>query len=97
MLQCIYKEYTTMVLKEKLAAFATISAVFFGAAGMALPPMGAIDKSVLYIIAQLLIFAATLLGFGSTVEKVTKMVDEIKNKRCDNENKPGRAGRNQGV
>ena len=88
---------THIVFKERLAAFATIAAVGFGIAGMALPPYGIIDSSILYIIAQLLIFAATLLGFGSTVEKVTNMVNEIKTRRGDNENKPGRAERNQGV
>lgn len=67
--------------KERLASIAAIAAIGFGIAGTAIPPHGIIDKSMLYLIAQLLIFSATLLGFGHTIEKVTEMVNDIKNRK----------------
>lgn len=69
-----------MRMKERLASIAAISAIGFGIAGTAIPPCGIIDKTMLYLIAQLLIFSATLLGFGHTIEKVTEMVNDIKRK-----------------
>ena len=40
------------------------SGIGFGIAGMALPPVGAIDWSVLLLIGQLLILAAAIMGIS---------------------------------
>lgn len=67
--------------KDRLATVAVLSAICFGIAGTVLPPQGVIDSSMLYLIAQLLIFAATMLGFGKTIERITNVVNEIKQNR----------------
>lgn len=66
--------------KDYLAILAVISAIGFGIAGTAIAPLGVIDSSMLYLIAQLLIFAATMLGFGQTIQKMSHLVDSIKRK-----------------
>lgn len=78
----LYKSITNeMDTKEKLATIALLSAIGFGIAGTAIPPYGIIDKSLLYMIAQLLVFAATLLGFGQTIERITNIANDIKKKK----------------
>ena len=68
--------------RSRLAYIATIASVGFGIAGTIIAPMGIIDSSMLYLIAQLLIFAATLLGFGTTISKVTDLINQnLKNKK----------------
>ena len=68
--------------RSRLAYIATIASVGFGIAGTIIAPMGIIDSSMLYLIAQLLIFAATLLGFGTTISKVTDLINQnFKNKK----------------
>lgn len=64
--------------KDYLAILTVISAIGFGIAGTVIAPLGVIDSSMLYLIAQLLIFAATMLGFGQTVQKMTNLVNAIK-------------------
>ena len=51
-----------MKTKRFLAIFLTIFAVIFAAAGFVVPPVGVINSSVLWLIAQFFIYAATLLG-----------------------------------
>lgn len=70
-----------MEIKDRLATLSVVSAIGFGIAGTLIIPQGVIDSSMLYLIAQLLIFAATALGFGKTIEKVTNAVNEIKHHR----------------
>ena len=68
--------------RSRLAYIATIASVGFGIAGTIIAPMGIIDSSMLYLIAQLLIFAATLLGFGTTISKVTDLINKnLKNNK----------------
>lgn len=67
--------------RDILAYITTISAVGFGIAGTWIAPLGIIDASMLYLIAQLLIFAATLLGFGRTINKVTDLINQQKQKK----------------
>ena len=44
--------------------FLVIMGIGFGVAGMALPPVGTIDWSVLILIGQLLILAAAVMGIS---------------------------------
>ena len=41
---------------------------------MLLPPQGEVDQSILITIAQFLVFAATLLGVDSSVERLKKLL-----------------------
>lgn len=66
------------VSKDFLAALATVAAIGFGIAGTFIAPQGIIDSSMLYLIAQLLLYAATLLGFGSAVQKIAEMLGKKK-------------------
>jgi len=49
-------------MKRKLAVASFVSAIIFGLIGLFLPPPGSIDRSVNFLIAQLLVLSATLLG-----------------------------------
>jgi len=66
--------------KEMMSILAVIAAIGFGIAGTWIAPLGIIDSSMLYLIAQLLIFAATLLGFGEVVSKFADMINAVKKK-----------------
>ena len=54
--------------KEILACMALIVASVLAIWGMLLPPVGAVEQNLLILVAQFLVFAATLLGSGSTFE-----------------------------
>ena len=49
-------------MKRYLSVAAFVAAVVFAAVGMALPPQGEIDSSVLILVAQLFVLCATFLG-----------------------------------
>lgn len=51
-------------IKQKLSIVAFISSILFGIAGFICPPLSIIDSSVLWFIAQLLMFSASLLGIN---------------------------------
>lgn len=54
-------------MKAKFAACALAAAIVLAFLNMLLPPIGEIHTSVLNITAQLLIFAATLLGVDAMI------------------------------
>lgn len=56
-------------VQKTLAIWAFVFAVLFGIAGFATPPPGEIDESVLYLCAQFLLLAASLLGVSAMVKK----------------------------
>ena len=56
--------------KEVLACMALIVASVLAIWGMLLPPVGAVEQNLLILVAQFLVFAATLLGIGSTFERL---------------------------
>ena len=72
-----------MSTKNNLAIFTTVSAVGFGVAGTVIAPMGIIDSSMLYLIAQLLIYSATAMGFGEVISKIVDIVTELKHGKKD--------------
>ena len=59
-------------VKEILSAVALIVAGIIAVWAMLLPPQGEVDQSILITIAQFLVFAATLLGVDSRLEKILK-------------------------
>lgn len=59
-------------MKAKLAVAAFVASCIFGLLGITLPPTGIIDGSVNFLIAQLLVLCATLLGVESYYDKVRK-------------------------
>lgn len=62
--------------KELLAAAALIVASVLAVWGMLLPPVGDVEQNLLILVAQFLVFAATLLGIGSTFERLLKRLQE---------------------
>lgn len=63
-----------MKIKTKiiLAWILAMSAVGFGVAGFCVPPVGVINSSVLWLVAQFLLFSATLLGIDIEYLKLLK-------------------------
>lgn len=63
-----------MKIKVKiiLAWILAMSAVGFGIAGFCVPPVGVINSSVLWLVAQFLLFSATLLGIDIEYLKLLK-------------------------
>lgn len=58
--------------------------VFFGAGGMVLPPLGIIDSSVLVLIAQIFVLAASVYGFEIHFDiKEGKFDSGLKDKKED--------------
>ena len=61
-------------VKEILSAVSLIVASIIAIWAMLLPPQGEVDQSVLITIAQFLVFAATLLGVDSSIERIKKLL-----------------------
>lgn len=55
--------------KDILATTALAVASVLAVWGMLLPPVGDVEQNLLILVAQFLVFAATLLGIGSTFER----------------------------
>jgi hypothetical protein len=71
-------------LKEKTAVGMLISGVVMAVLSMLLPPLGVIDNSVLYIFAQILIYAGSAFGIEAYIE--------TKNKESPTPSPPHRGG-----
>ena len=61
-------------VKEILSALSLIVASIIAIWAMLLPPQGEVDQSILITIAQFLVFAATLLGVDSSIERIKKLL-----------------------
>ena len=61
-------------VKEILSAVALLVASIIAVWAMLLPPQGEVDQSILITIAQFLVFAATLLGVDSSIERMKKLL-----------------------
>ena len=57
-------------IRDYYAGFAMLVATVLAFFATFLPPQGVVDSSMLYLIAQFLILAATLLGAGEMYEKM---------------------------
>lgn len=65
-------------LKNSIAVISFISAIVIGFIAIFLPPKGIIDTSVLWFIAQLLVFTSNILGFNFHVPKSDKIIQSNK-------------------
>ena len=65
---------TMWSVKEILSSVALIVASIIAIWAMLLPPQGEVDQSILITIAQFLVFAATLLGVDSSIERMKKLL-----------------------
>lgn len=61
-----------MRLKKIISVFLVLAAVGFGIAGFVVPPTGIISNSVLWLIAQFLLYSATVLGIDIEALKILK-------------------------
>lgn len=52
------------MMRQYLVAICLAWAILMSIAGLVLPPLGVIDNSLLILIAQLLVFIASLLGIS---------------------------------
>lgn len=52
------------MMRQYLVAICLAWAIIMSIAGLVLPPLGVIDNSLLILIAQLLVFIASLLGIS---------------------------------
>lgn len=68
-----------MTSKTLYSGFALVSAVCIAMCGVWLEPQGIVDTSLLYVVAQLLIYSASLLGISSAVEHIAKHLQNINN------------------
>ena len=60
-------------MKQHLATASFVCAVIFAMVGLCIPPTGVIPSSVLMLVAQLFVLAATLLGVDSYSENLRKI------------------------
>ena len=61
------------ILKATVAIISFVFALVIGMIALFLPPEGAIDESVLWFTAQLLVFTANIFGFNLDVFKSYKV------------------------
>lgn len=61
-------------IKYSLAVISFMASIVIGFLAMFIPPQGIIDNSVLWFIAQLLVFTSTILGIDFTVFNVNKNI-----------------------
>lgn len=67
-----------MKLKKTIAVLSFISAIIIGFIALYLPPTGIIDTSVLWFIAQLLVFTSNIFGFNLNVSESNQIIQSIK-------------------
>ena len=63
-----------MKLKKAIAVISFLAAIVIGFIALFLPPQGIIDTSVLWFIAQLLVFTSNIFGFNFNVFNPNKDV-----------------------
>lgn len=66
--------------KSILSFISLAAAIIFAAAGLYAPPPGEIDGSVLMIVAQFLMFCATMVGAEAYVDKMRDYMQRLKQK-----------------
>ena len=66
------------LLKKITAVCSFIAAIILGFIALFLPPQGIIDTSVLWFIAQLLVFTSNIFGFNLDVSKSDKVIQSRK-------------------
>lgn len=69
-----------------MAIIAFIAAIIAGFAAMIIPPTGVIDASVLWFVAQLLVFTSTLLGLSMQIDSLKQTATNIVKDTKENDN-----------
>lgn len=72
-----------MTSKTLYSGFALFSAVCIAMCGVWIQPLGIVDTSLLYVIAQLLIYSASLLGISSAVGHIAKHLQNLNKQNND--------------
>lgn len=72
-----------MTSKTLYSGFALFSAVCIALCGVWIQPLGIVDTSLLYVIAQLLIYSASLLGISSAVGHIAKHIQNLNKQNND--------------
>mgnify|MGYP003410280130 FL=1 len=72
-----------MTSKTLYSGFALVSAVFIALCGVWIEPLGIVDTSLLYVVAQLLIYSASLLGISSAVGHIAKHLQTLNKQNND--------------
>lgn len=86
------QKYQELNIKDKIkiimAPVSFMCAVIIGFIALFLPPTGAIDASVLWFTAQLLVFVSSLLGISLTLDGFRQFATTDKNSRPRNNKRP---------
>lgn len=69
-------------IKQIISIIAFLSAIVIGFIALFIPPTGVIDASVLWFIAQLLVFVSGLLGINFSIDNI-KQVAQVVGKKKD--------------
>ena len=72
-----------MTSKTLYSGFALVSAVLIALCGVWIEPPGIVDTSLLYVVAQLLIYSASLLGISSAVGHIAKHLQTLNKQNND--------------
>lgn len=67
-----------MKTKRVIAVLSFVSALIIGFIALFLPPQGVIDTSVLWFIAQLLVFTSNIFGFNFNVSQSDTIIQSSK-------------------
>lgn len=73
-------------LKAIISVVAFLAAVVIGFIALFIPPAGIIDASVLWFIAQLLVFVSGLLGINLSIDNIKQVAEVVKKKKGNNDN-----------
>lgn len=76
-----------MLIRNIYSGIALISAILLSAFAVAIQPRGIIDTSILYVIAQLLIYSASLLGIAGVASAISKHLKNLTNQPCEQSKK----------
>lgn len=76
-----------MLIRNIYSGIALVSAVLLSAAAIVIQPRGIIDTSILYVIAQLLIYSASLLGIAGVASAISKHLKNITSQPCEQSKK----------
>jgi len=71
-------------IKQIISIIAFLSAIVIGFIALFIPPTGVIDASVLWFIAQLLVFVSGLLGINFSIDNIKQVAQVVGKKKEEN-------------
>jgi hypothetical protein len=71
-------------IKQIISIIAFLSAIVIGFIALFIPPTGIIDASVLWFIAQLLVFVSGLLGINFSIDNIKQVAQVVGKKKEEN-------------